>query len=359
MKTNDNKNPITASVEQQLLTEEARTLLMEAGSSNPEEARIAQAKIANCITEELRSQEFGVAAPIREGVLDGDIIGDIFLTEDFTNNGSDMRIPLDFLSPGSENEHVAYVMPHHGKIPDRRVEGDYIQLSAYQIASSIDCTRQYLRNARFDILRRMIEVLRISFVKKNNDDGWQTLLAAVNGRNIVVYDADATAGQFTPKLVSLMKNTMRRNGGGNSTSINRRRLTDLYMSPEALEDMVSWGLNVIPDDIRSAIHRSENGSIMGLYGVNFHDLDELGVGQEYQLYYTDVLGGSLGPSSDEELVVGLDLTNRDKSFLRPVVEELSVFEDNTLHREGLVGFYGMMTNGFAVLDTRYCIAGSF
>jgi hypothetical protein len=290
-------------------------------------------------------------------VLDGDIVSDIFVTEDFTET-TDLRIPLDLLSPGTEKEHVAYVIPDHGKIPMRRVEADYIQLNTYSIGSSIDCTRRFLKHARYDVLRRMIEVLNMSFVKKNNDDGWQTIISAAKGRGIIAYDADAEAGAFTPKLISLMKTVVRRNGGGNSTSVGRRKLTDLYMSPEAFEDMSSWGLGLVSDDIRTQIQRSEEGAVRGMYGVNFHDLDELGVGQEYQLYYTSTLSGSLA-SSDEELVVGLDLTQPDKCFIHPVSQEIEITEDENLHRHGLVGFYGSMEGGWAVLDVRHVLAGSF
>lgn len=361
-------NHIEASLEQDNLTDKAHDLLKKAGHSDPVIAMAAQAEIANGVTEIMNEQflNFGdtrqpleaADTPLREGVLDGDIASPIFQSEDFTKT-SDLMLPLDFLSPGTEKNFVAYVLPDHGKIPQRRVEADYLMLNVYPIGSSIDCTRRFFRNGRMDVLRRMIEVLEMSFVKKNNDDAWKTLLGAVQGRGIVTYDGDATAGQFTPKLVSIMKTVMRRNGGGNSSSINRRRLTDLYMSPEAFEDMTSWGLNLIPDDIRSQIHRSSDGNINGLYSVNFRDIDELGVGQEYQNYYSTTLSGSLGPNSDEELVVALDLSQRGKSFIRPVAEPMAIFEDNTLHREGLVGFYGLMEGGWAVLDVRYVLAGSF
>jgi hypothetical protein len=340
-------NLIRASVEGNSLNDEARALLVRAGSSDMNEAYAAQHAIA------VQAGEV-----IREGVVDGDIHSDIFFMEDFTNTTFDGRIDLDLLAPGTEKEHIAYVMPDHGKIPHRFVESDYIMLSTYSIVNSIDVTLKYFRNARFDILRRMLEVLRAGFVKKKNDDCWQTLVSAGNGRGIVVYDSDATAGVFTPKLTSLMKTVMRRNGGGNSTSMNRRRLTDLYVSPEALEDMSAWGLNLVPDSVREQIYRSEDGAISDLFGVTYHDIDELGVGQEYQLYFTGTLSGSLA-ASDVELVVGLDLTARDKAFLMPVEENLQVFEDNTLHRSGLAGFYGMETYGCAVLDTRFVLLGSF
>lgn len=351
------KNSIKASVDSTDLTPEAKNLLVSAGSNDKNVALKAQAQIAKGIAAALNEYTQAVDGPIREGILDGDIVSDIFVTEDFTET-TDLRIPLDLLAPGTEKEHVAYVMPDHGKIPMRRVEADYIQLNTYPIGSSIDCTRRFLKHARYDVLRRMIEVLNMSFVKKNNDDGWQTLISAAKGRGIIAYDADANTGSFTPKLISLMKTVVRRNGGGNSTSVARRKLTDLYMSPEAFEDMSSWGLGLVSDDIRTQIQRSEEGAVRGMYGVNFHDLDELGVGQEYQLYYTSTLGGSLA-ASDEELVIGLDLSQPDKSFIHPVSQEIEITEDENLHRHGLVGFYGSMESGWAVLDVRYVLAGSF
>jgi len=68
-------------------------------------------------------------------------------------------------------------------------------------------------------------------------------LAAGVDRNILVYDADAAAGQFTKRLISLLKVVMRRNAGGNSASIKRGTLTDLYLSPEGLEDIRNWGVD--------------------------------------------------------------------------------------------------------------------
>ena len=67
-----------------------------------------------------------------------------------------------------------------------------------------------------------MQVLEASFVKKINDNGWHTMLTAGADRNILVFDGDASAGQFTKRLVSLMKVIMRRNGGGNTGSSVRR-----------------------------------------------------------------------------------------------------------------------------------------
>ena len=201
-----------------------------------------------------------------------------------------------------------------------------------------------------------MEVLEASFVKKMNDDGWHTVLAAGVDRNIVVYDSDANASQFTKRLVSLMKTVMRRNGGGNSASNNRGMLTDLYVSPEAMEDIRNWGVDQIDEVTRREIYTAADGSINRIFGVNLHDLDELGVGQEYQLFYGNTLGAAM-PGSDTEIVVGLDLRKRD-SFIMPVRQEVQIFEDDTLHRQKRAGFYGWAEVGFAVLDNRRVLIGS-
>jgi hypothetical protein len=201
--------------------------------------------------------------------------------------------------------------------------------------------------------------MEAGFTKKMNDDGWHTLLAAGVDRNILVFDADATSGLFSKRLVSLMKTVMRRNSGGNSASVGRGHLTDLYVSPEALEDVRSWGLDQIDDTSRREIYTADDGGapIAKIFGINLHDLDELGEGQEYQNFFTTDLGGAV-QSSDTELVVGLDQANSD-SFVMPVKEQLQVFEDPTLHRQQRAGYYGFAELGFGVLDNRRVILGSF
>jgi len=273
--------------------------------------------------------------------------------------GTTTEFPLDLLSPGTEGDHVAYTNPGHGRIPERSVEGDYVMVPTYSITSSIDFLLRYAREARWDIVGRAMQVLEAGFVKKINDDGWHTLLAAGVDRNILVYDGDATAGQFSKRLVSLMKTVMRRNGGGNTGSVNRTSLTDMYVSPEALEDIRNWGVDQVDEVTRREIYlASDDGAVITrVFGVNLHDLDELGEGQEYQSFFVNQLSGAL-QASDVELVVGMDL-NASDSFIMPMKQEVQIFEDDTLHRHQRAGWYGWAELGFAVLDNRRIILGSF
>ena len=293
--------------------------------------------------------------PIRQGVMSGDIHSDIF-TRIKLAAGSTPEFPLDFLAPGTEKDFVAYTIPNQGRIPERSVEGDYVMVPTYDVGSSIDYLLKYARDARWDIVGRALEVLESSIIKKVNDDAWHLLLNAGVDRNILVFDADANAGQFTKRLVSLMKTIMRRNGGGNSASNNRRKLTDLYLSPESLEDIRNWGIDILDEFTRREVFQAEDGVMTRLFGVFLHDIDELGEGQEYQSFFTDQLAGTLA-SGDVELLVGLDLTSSN-TFIMPSQEDLQTFEDPMLHRQRRAGYYSWMNMGVANLDNRHILLGS-
>lgn len=328
-------------------SDEFIALLRKSGDADINVAQAAQREFAKALE-----------LPLRKGVLVGNILGNIFETIN-VEPGATTEYPLDLISPGLEGEHVAYTNPGHGRVPERSVEGDYVMIPTYSVASSVDYLLRYAREARWDIVGRAMQVMEAGFTKKMNDDGWHTILAAGVDRNILVFDGDATAGLFSKRLVSLMQTVMRRNSGGNSASVGRGRLTDLYVSPEALEDIRNWGLDQVDEVTRREIYTApENGApITRIFGVNLHDLDELGESQEYQDFFTNELSGSV-QSADLELVVGLDQSTND-SFVMPVKEQLQVFEDPTLHRQQRAGYYGFAELGFGVLDNRRVILGSF
>ena len=328
-------------------SDEFISLLRKAGDSDQNVAIAAQREFAKALE-----------LPLRKGVLAGDILGDIFEVTTVEAGGT-TEYPVDLISPGLEGEHIAYTNPGNGRVPERSVEGDYVAIPTYSITSSIDFLLRYAREARWDIAARAMQVMEAGFTKKMNDDGWHTILAAGVDRNILVYDGDATAGMFSKRLVSLMQTVMRRNAGGNTGSAGRGRLTDLYVSPEALEDIRNWGLDQIDEVTRREIYSAPEGGapITRVFGVNLHDLDELGEGQEYQTFFTGSLSGAV-QAADLELVVGLDQSSND-SFVMPVRQTLEVYEDPTLHRQQRAGFYGWAEIGFGVLDNRRVILGSF
>ncbi len=306
---------------------------------------------------EAAMDEFAVAltTPLRQGIMSGDITSGIFEEIPLDENATS-EFPLDFLAPGTEKDHIAYTIPNHGYIPEKTIEGDYVQVPIFDVGNSKDWLLKYARDARWDIVSRALQVFKSGFVKKKNDDAWHLLLGAGVDRNIVVFDTAASAGQFTKRLISLMKTTMRRNGGGNSSSINRGKLTDLYLSPEGVEDIRNWGVDQVDEFTRREIFTAEDGSVVRVFSVNLHDIDELGEGQEYQLFFDDQLSASM-QASDVEVLVGLDLENKD-SFVMPIREELQVFNDDALHRTRKAGIYGWTSYGLATLDNRRVLLAS-
>ncbi len=326
-------------------TPEMNQLLSRAGSLQREESLAATSELAKALE-----------LPLRQGVMSGNILDGIFEAINL-QPGATAEFPLDFLAPGTEKEFVAFTIPNHGRIPERHVEGDYVMVPTYDVGASIDWLLKYARDARWDVVGRAMDVLQGQFVKKMNDDGWHTLLSAGADRNILIYDGDASSGMFSKRLVSLLKVVMRRNGGGNSTSINRGELTDLYISPEGHEDIRNWGVDEVDPVTRRDLIVGEGGLLVRIFQVNLHTLDELGEGQEYQNFYTTDLSGTM-PAGKNEIVVGLDLRNND-SFVMPVRAPVQVFEDEALHRQRRAGMYGWAEHGFAALDTRRVLLGAF
>ena len=329
-------------------TPEMNELLRQAGSLVREESLSATAELAKALE-----------LPLRKGVLSGDILDGIFEPIRLAP-GASTEFPLDFIAPGTEKEFVAYTIPNHGRIPERHVEGDYVMVPTYDVGASIDYLLKYARDARWDVVGRAMDVMQSQFVKKMNDDGWHTILAAARNRNITVYDPDASAGYFSKRLVSLLKTIVRRNGGGNSTSVNRGELTDLYISPEGVEDIRNWGVDEVDDITRRELITREGGLLSRIFQVNIHTLDERGEGQEYQNYLLNDLTATLpNPGvAKKQFVVGLDQRNQD-SFVMPIRQEVQIFEDDTLHRQKRAGFYGWAEQGFAALDNRRVILGAF
>jgi hypothetical protein len=328
-------------------TEEMKNLLVLSGSDDENVAYAAQRKLAMALT-----------LPLRKGIMNGNNFEGIFEQIPITDGTmGTVEYPLDILAPGTEKDFVAYTIPNAGYLPQRSVESDYVRVPTYEIGNAIDWLLKYARNARWDIVSRCLNILRAGFTVKLNNDAWHTIIMAAVDRNIVVYDGDAEAGQFTKRLVSLAKVLMRRNGGGNSTSIDRGQLTDIYLSPEGIEDIRNWNVDQVDDQTRREIYLAPDDGLTNIYNVRLHTLDELGVGQPYQNYFTSTLSGNLA-SGDVELAIGLDLSKND-SFVMPVDESLKIYPDPTLHRMRKEGYYGWQSQGFAILDSRRILALSY
>jgi len=342
-------------------------LLDQFSSDDPMVSAEAGRKIAGGIkflytaSDEEREQALAAEPnlPLRKGVMDGSNTAGIFTETSTRRSTTSYEYPLDLIAPGTEADFVALTMPDYGAVPNRIVEGDYLQIPIYGVGNRISMQRRFARNADWNVVGRLQEVLIDGVVKKHNDDAWHTILGAGYDRNIVVTDPDAASGQFTKRLVSLMQVVMRRGGGGNETSMFRSRLTDMYLSPEAMEGIRNWNVDQVDEITRREIFVStDEQAINRIFGVNLHTMSEFGVGQEYETYYESTLGASL-PSNKVEICVGLDLSTND-AFLRPIPPDgaLEVTPDMLIHPQQLLGFYCMSYCGWACVDNRRVLIGA-
>jgi hypothetical protein len=330
----------------QKFTDEQIALLRATASDNIDEAIAAQRALAAALTE-----------PLRQGIFDEDNLDGIY-ERMVLAPGAQANFQLDFVKPGEEDiNFTAITLPKQGRIPERHVEGDELWVPTFRITNAIDWSLRYARDARFDVVARALDVYRMGYTRKINEDGWHTLLAAADARGLVVNDPVAQNGQFTKELISKMMTAMTRNAGGNGQAGS---LTDVYLSMEAVEDIRAWDITEIDMFTRRDILQSAGENLMTIYGVRLHPMTEYGVGQEYQLYLTGVLGRSVTAvdAGDSEFAVGLDLSTND-SFVQPIRQELQTFEDPALHRQQRAGFYGWLEHGYAVLDNRRLLLATF
>jgi len=339
-KTKANTQPVR-------LTDEQIALLRATASENVAVATAAMQSFAAALN-----------APLREGIFDEDNLGGIFRREVLAP-GATPNYPLDFIRPGTEDiDFTAITLPKQGRVPERHVEGDELWVPTFAIANAIDWSLRYAREARFDVVARAVRVYQMGFVRKINEDGWHTLLAAADSRGLVVADTVAQPNQFTKELVAKLQTSMTRNAGGNGQV---GKLTDLYTSLEAMENIRSWDISEIDEVTRREILTSGGNNVASLYNTALHFMTEFGVGQEYQTYLATTLGRSVAAvdATDVQFCVGLDRTTND-SFVQPIRAELQTFEAGPeFHRQQRAGIYGWMEHGFAVLDNRRVILGTF
>jgi len=307
--------------------------------------------------------------PLRQGVFDRDNLGGIF-EKQVLAPGAQANYPLDFVKPGEEDEFIAFTLPKQGRVPERHVEGDELWVPTFNIGNSIDWSLKYAKEARFDVIMRAIRVYEAGFVRKINSDGWRTVLGAADGRGLVVTAGGAApftgstlaptaaAGQFTKELISRMKTAMTRGAGGNG---NSGRLTDVYLSLEAMEDIRAWDVDEIDEFTRREIFVSREYGLAQIYGIVLHEMTEFGEGQEYEEFLETTLARShqvVNSVTLKEFCIGLDLSTTD-SFVMPIREELQTYEDPALYREQRAGIFGWMEHGFAVLDPRRILISEF
>jgi hypothetical protein len=302
-------------------------------------------------------------------------------------------IPLDlWYDQGTEYIQV-WSQNIAGGLPTSEVTGmAEMKIATYRLDSAVSWLKRYARKARLDIVGKAIERMSNEVLIKQERNAWAVILKALaeaktNDLKHVI--AAGNANEFIPHDVNrLMTHIKRINTsyiGGTPEGLTAKGLTDLFMSPEIMQQVRGFAYHsvnkqdpsgtysnagpiTLPDNVRNDIWSS--GGMASLYGVMLHELLELGVasGNKYNdLFSTLVAAGShddiLGPGASQfaagtdELILGVDLSR--ESLVRPVAREhesggtFSVLpDDQFVVRAEKMGFYGFLEEGRVCLDSR-------
>lgn len=253
--------------------------------------------------------------------------------------------PMELVMRGSKE---AFIMPNLGHAPVISVEGNDetgVAVPIYSIGSSIGWQQKYIRDNRWDIVGRGLEVFNKSFVRKIFWDQWHTILAAgVHSRNGLVREDsyNIKCGQFTKRFLELCRTVGKDNGATDITD-------------------VAIGTNMFENNF------GENTHHVTVNGINIHPIDDLDHnGLLYDFYVTN-LGGKF-PSEHyltnfrTNLAVFFDCT-KPSSFLTLIPEDkqLVVCNDDRGHEsmKGRNGLYGDMSLGVICTRPDTVLMGAF
>ena len=279
-----------------------------------------------------------------------------------------------------------------GGLPTSEVTGTKeLKISTYRLDSAVSWLKRYARRARLDIVGKALERMSQEVLLKQERNAWAVImkaLAEASTNSLSHTMSTTTAGVFLPNdLNRLMTRIKRINTswtGGTPEMLDAKGLTDLFMSPEIMEQIRGFAYNpvnnvgaqatgpvTLPDGARERVWNA--GGMSEMYGVLLHELLELGLGKKYNVLIdamsvaagnTVVGGGNSGNFSSsatagtgDDLIIGFDFS-RD-SFVRPVArqhESNGTFtvlpDDQFVARAEKMGFYGFLEEGRICIDAR-------
>ncbi len=269
-----------------------------------------------------------------------------------------------------------------------------LKIATYRLDSAVSINKRYARQARLDIIAKLVERMSQEVLVKQERNAWAVMLKALGeasttpqgGSALKHYIAAGTAGQFKlddlNKLMTRVKRINESWAGGTPADPYSTGLTDLYVSPEIKEKIRAFAYNplntvggvrtasanptstetaiALPDGMREEIYR--NAGMQEIYGVNIVELIELGLSKKYNILFdsyiseTSTLGTAFDPST-YQILVGVD--NTKGALIRAVAtsaETGSQFnvqpDDQFLQRSDKAGFYGSMEEGRLCIDAR-------
>jgi hypothetical protein len=277
-----------------------------------------------------------------------------------------------------------------------------LKIATYRLDSAVSITKKYARQARLDVVSKLIERMSQEVLLKQERNAWAVALHALANAStasvtaasvgitslaagshvIPAYEQDKFQLSDLNKLMTLNKRINSSWADGTPDAAYSSGITDLYVSPEIKEQIRAFAyqpMNTVqapsgtssvplPDNIRTDIFNS--AGMQEIYGVNIVELNEFGTSQKYNDLFkefagTNVIGptaagwsaDALGASSADEVLVGVD--NSKGAFVRALAQDADTGDtfttapdDQFTQRNERIGFYGSLEEGRVCIDAR-------
>ena len=277
-----------------------------------------------------------------------------------------------------------------------------LKIATYRLDSAVSITKKYARQARLDVVSKLIERMSQEVLLKQERNAWAVALHALANANtasvtaasvgitslkagshvIPAYEQNKFQLSDLNKLMTLNKRINSSWADGTPDAAYSSGITDLYVSPEIKEQIRAFAyqpMNTVqapsgtssvplPDNIRTDIFNS--AGMQEIYGVNIVELNEFGTSQKYNDLFKEFAGtGSVGPtaagwtadalgtSAADEVLVGVD--NSKGAFVRALAQDADTGDtfttapdDQFTQRNERIGFYGSLEEGRVCIDAR-------
>ena len=350
--------------------------------NTPEQVELVKALGSKNKLTSLEAQEALAAfiAPVAREVLEKAGTANLIYTSDTYNEDDQPSVPLDLYY----NEGVDFVQVWQqniaGGLPTSQVYGvDEMLVSTYRLDSAVSMLKKYARKARLDVVSKTITKMLQEVLVKQERNQWSIALKALaeassNSASHLIAATTANVFQVDDlnRLFTLCRRINASFDGGTPANFSSRGLTDLFISPEILEEVRSFAyepMNTravpntdestaipLPDAIRQRIF--DNAGTPEIYGVMLHEVLEFGTNRVYNnLFDTFYSNTPTFAGATDELILGVDKGR--ESCLKLVAQNAdsgdtatAVPDDQFLSRSEKIGWYLSTEQGNVVLDAR-------
>lgn len=354
-------------------TKEKIDLLKQAGSTNKEESLAAMEALAAA---------FG---PIIEQVLPIYASSALIYQDWNFDPNSNPTIPLDMFEDDGINTVRVWSQQTRGGLATSEIKpkGEY-KFDTYRLDSAASIAKRVAREGNVSYVSKALERMAQEILRNQELNAWNVLMAAagsalgpdgnpqvMSSTTADVFQVDDFNRLFT-KVDRLHTSWV---DGTPATTFGSKGMTDMFLSPELMEQIRGWAYNPmntrgvpdstestalgLPDSIRAEIYGK--AGLPSVFGVNLHKLLEFGDAKAYNVLFDNYYSGTpTFDSATQQIALALNLSM--DSFIRPVASYhtdvdvsstvQTLVDDQFVARDEKVGWYTKLEEGRLVLDKK-------